>query len=96
MEIQSKTVDKYEKEILEQFPRIKAMLEADEIIVKKYNIENIEQMTSDEGNIILSSKAFVRCILCDEFFLNIKAKIKQGRNVCPGCSEIVRHLADKL
>jgi formylmethanofuran dehydrogenase subunit E len=61
-----------------------------------YNIENIEEMMSEDGTIILSSKSFTKCLMCDSFFLNEKEKIKQGKIICPKCSEIVKHLAEKI
>lgn len=63
----------------------------------KFNIENYDAVVTKDGKLIgKSDMAFTRCLMCNRFFLNKKERIKQGRRICPRCSDIVKHLAEKL
>ncbi|MEK6860281.1 MAG: hypothetical protein AABX54_05710 [Nanoarchaeota archaeon] len=63
----------------------------------KYNIENYDAVVTKDGNLIgKSNNVFTRCPVCDNLFLNKKERIKNGKYICPRCSEIVKYFVRRL
>lgn len=80
------------------FPSVKNFIE---IAVRRYinsiryNIEN-KQPISKEGRIIIPSKEFTKCIVCERVFLADKSEKGEKKRICPRCKDVILHFAEKL
>ena len=83
-----------------QYPDIKSFIEKAvryRLNRIKYNIENFDDVVTSDGNLIgKSDKGFTRCPVCDHLFLNKKERMKNGKYICPRCSEIIKFYARRL
>ena len=80
------------------FPSVKNFIE---ISVRKYidyiryNIEN-KQPILKQGKMIIPSKEFTTCIVCDRVFLADKSEKGERKRICPRCKDVILHFAEKL
>jgi len=77
------------------YPSIKNFIEIavrNQINLIKYNIENREQIVSEDGRLIRKNKDFIECFMCGDMFL----PGKEGNKLCFKCNKIISRLIGKV
>lgn len=81
-----------------EYPSIKNFVEVsvrNQLNRIKYDIQNRDEILSPAGKLIVTPKGgFVSCLACGKMFLNDKEKTKQGKRICPKCTEVIKKLSN--
>jgi len=77
------------------YPSIKNFIEVairNQLNLIRYDIQNREEILTRDGNLKHTKNEFTHCLACNKMFLNEKTKNKEGKRICPKCTQLIKNL----